>query len=237
MVLEIAVETCLAYHIFSLCSPRKRLLTTTICSTAKVCLVPWFAVFIWRWSTEVTILVQGTQGRSMLGQSWEQVIYPSYVHAANPSLFLRWCSCLQAVSLGIDYPLMNLDETAIWWGLNSSRKINSDTSETVRGTEEIHSLDFAVTLTLPFSFIYITFFKRWLKTCFVERCDFSPTFPLPNSGTTYVWQCVYDTGAVQSMTNASFLGSSYWTVSLADRIEKMKAGWGFHSNQEKGLHS
>lgn len=161
----------------------------------------------------------------MLGQRWEQVVSPSYVHGANSSLFLSWCSCLKAVSLGIDHPDRNLDQTAVWWGLNSSRIINSDTGETVLsdsvcGSEGIHGLDFAVTLAVPFSFIYITFFKRWVKTlCFVERCDFSPTLSLPNSETSNVWQCVYDTGVLQSMTNESSLGSSYWMVSLAGSIE------------------
>lgn len=47
----------------------------------------------------------------------------------------------------------------MWWGLKSSRIINSDTAETVllglvRGTEGIHGVDFAVTLTLTFSLIF-----------------------------------------------------------------------------------
>lgn len=60
---------------------------------------------------------------------------------------------------------MNLDQTVVWWGVNSSRIINSDTAETVLlgsvcGTEGIHGADFAVTLTLPFFFSFLTFFKR-----------------------------------------------------------------------------
>lgn len=44
-------------------------------------------------------------------------------------------------------------------------------SGSVWGPEGIHSLDFAI----------ITFLKDESKLCFVERCDFSLTIPMPDS--------------------------------------------------------
>lgn len=61
----------------------------------------------------------------------------------------------------------------------------------------------------------------------MERKNLNSNFRLPDSETSYVWQRVCGTKALQSMTNDSFLGSSYWMVYLADGIEYTKAGWGF----------